>query len=223
MITSVIFDMDGLMFDTEALNLRGWRAAGEKYGYEITPEVMLPCVGTDVPTTRRLMMERLGPDFDFYTVREDRIAWSFAWIEEHGVPERPGLRELLSWLDGTGIKRAIATASQRRLVDFYMAHLSVPLRFDAIVSWHEGLRGKPHPDLFLAAAEALGAAPGECVVLEDSHNGIRAAHAAGMIPIMVPDLMPPTPEILALAWRVAGSLSDVIPLIQELTKEAAQG
>ena len=208
--------MDGLMFDTEALNARGWHEAGARHGFDITVEDLNPCVGVDLPTSCRLLTERFGEGFDYWAIREERIAWCFGWIEEHGVPEKPGLRELLSWLDGTDLKRAVATASPRRMLDFYLSHLNLPLRFDALVTCEEGMRGKPAPDLFLAAAKALDAKPEECVVLEDSHNGIRAAHAAGMVPIMVPDRLPPTPEMESLFWRKADSLSAVIPLLDEL-------
>ena len=217
-VSAVIFDMDGLMFDTEALNFRAWHAAGEKHGFDITEEKFAPCIGVAVPTARRILEETFGPGFDFNAVRNDRIEWAFSWIAEHGMPEKPGLRELLSWLEGAGIKKAVATSSPRNFIDFYFEH-TPPLSFDSITTWEQGMQGKPAPDIFLAAAKKLNAEPESCVVLEDSYNGIRAAHAAGMIPIMVPDRLPPTPEIMRLAWRKADTLSGVIPLIEELNAE----
>ena len=211
---AVIFDMDGLMFDTETLNMKGWYEAARKHGYEMTDDVIHAHIGADLPTTRRLMTAHFGPGFDFDAVRNDRIAWSWAWIEERGMPEKPGLRELLAWLRERSILTAIATSSGKRFVDFYLEHSGLAHPFDAIVTWREGMPGKPAPDLFLAAANELGVRPERCVVLEDSYNGIRAAHAAGMIPIMVPDLLPPTPEILALAWRKADNLNEVIPILE---------
>ena len=217
--SAVIFDMDGLMFDTETLNRKAWYAAGRKRGWEMTDEIIHAHVGAALSTSRRLMTEHFGPSFDFDAVRADRIAWSQAWIEKHGMPEKPGLRELLAWLRERRVRTAIATSSGRPFVDFYLDHAKLEHPFDAIVTWREGMPGKPAPDLFLLAAEELGAAPEACVVLEDSYHGIRAAHAAGMIPIMVPDLLPPTPEVLALAWRKADSLLDVIGLLTELRHE----
>ena len=218
---SVIFDMDGLMFDTESLNLKAWQEAGKKHGFDITEEFFSQCVGAAVPTTRRLMLEEFGPGFDFDAVREDRIAWAFAWIDEHGMPEKPGLRELLSWLEAEGIRKAIATSSSRSFVDFYLEH-TPPMKFDVIATWEQGMQGKPAPDIFLSAAGTLGAAPVDCVVLEDSHNGIRAAHAAGMKPVMVPDRLPPTPEILSLTWHTADTLSDVIPILKAETRGGSE-
>ena len=219
MLSAVLFDMDGLMFDTEALNLRAWAAAGEGHGYAITPEVMHDQIGLSLPKTRSMMQERFGPAFDFDLVRGDRIRWTECWIEEHGLPEKPGLRRLLAWLIERRIPRAMATSSDRGIVGFYLKHTDVGECFDLILTGDRVERGKPAPDIFLKAALELGADPAGCVVLEDSYNGIRAAHAAGMMPVMVPDLLSPTPEIAALTYRVVGSLNDVIPVLEALADE----
>ena len=206
------------MFDTEALNMKGWIEAGRRHGYEMTKEVVHGHIGATLAVTRRLMVEHFGPGFDFDALRADRIAWTFAHIERHGMPEKPGLRELLAWIRANGLKTAIATSSERRFVDFYMAHTDLKHSFDAIVTGDRVARSKPEPDIFLKAAEELGADPADCVVLEDSHNGIRAAHAAGMRPVMIPDLLPPTPEVEPLLYRRADSLHDVIPILEELNR-----
>ena len=206
------------MFDTEALNMRGWIEAGRRHGHTMTQEVVYGHIGANLATTRRLMTEHFGPGFDFDAVRADRVAWTFAHIERNGMPEKPGLRALLAWLRASGLKTAIATSSERRFVDFYMAHASLGHAFGAIVTGDRVARSKPEPDIFLKAAEELGADPADCVVLEDSYNGIRAAHAAGMRPIMVPDLLPPTPEVERLLYRRVDSLNDVIPILEELRR-----
>ncbi|MDO4787527.1 MAG: HAD family phosphatase [Fretibacterium sp.] len=216
MIAAVIFDMDGLMFDTEALNMKGWMEAGRRHGYEMTEEVVYGHIGANLATTRRLMTEHFGPGFDFDAVRADRVAWSFAQIEQNGMPEKPGLRELLAWLRGKALRTAIATSSERRFVDFYLGHADLGHSFDAIVSGDRVARSKPAPDIFLQAASELCATPADCVVLEDSYNGIKAAHAAGMRPVMVPDLLPPTPEVEGLLYRRVDSLSGVIPILEAL-------
>lgn len=216
LISAIIFDMDGLMFDTETLNMKGWIEAGRRHGYAMTEDVVFGHIGANLAATRRLMTEHFGPGFDFDAVRADRVAWTFAHIERNGMPEKPGLRELLVWLRANDLKTAIATSSERRFVDFYMAHADLGHPFDAIVTGDRVTRSKPEPDIFLKAAEELGAAPADCVVLEDSYNGIRAAHAAGMRPVMVPDLLPPTPEVEPLLYRRADSLKDVIPILEAL-------
>ena len=110
------------------------------------------------------MTEHFGLGFDFDAVRADRVAWTFAHIERNGMPEKPGLRELLVWLRANGLKTAIATSSERRFVDFYMAHADLGHPFDTIVTGDRVTRSKPEPDIFLKAAEELGAAPADCVV-----------------------------------------------------------
>lgn len=220
MISAVIFDMDGLMFGTEALNMRAWSDAGRQHGYEITEEIMHEYIGLALPETRRRMTARFGPGFDFDQVRGSRLAWSRAWIEKHGTPEQPGLHELLAWLGREGIRAAVATSSSRDILDFYVSHstLKGDSLFDAIVTGEQVSRGKPNPDIFLTAAQRLGANPEECAVLEDSYHGIQAASAAGMVPIMVPDLLPPIPEVRALAYAVVPSLREVIPILEALNQ-----
>ena len=134
------------------------------------------------------------------------------------MPEKPGLRALLSWLRDSAVKTAIATSSERRFVDFYMAHADLEHPFDAIVTGDQVARSKPEPDIFLRAAAELGVSPADCVALEDSYNGIKAAHAAGMRPVMVPDLLPPTPEVERLLYRRVDSLNDVIPILEALSR-----
>ena len=221
MIEAVIFDMDGLMFDTETLNMNAWITAAAKHGYVMTEEMVHAHIGANVHFTRRLMMGHFGPEFDFDTVRADRIAVAFEEIERSGVPVKPGLPELLRWLKGRRVKTAMATSSERRFVDFYRDHTGLDHAFDAVISGEMVTRSKPEPDIFLKAASELGAAPANCMVLEDSYNGIRAAHAAGMIPVMVPDLLPPTPDVKPLLHAMVPSLHDVAPLIEEL--DSAKG
>ena len=132
---------------------------------------------------------------------------------------KAGVVELLDVLDELGLPRAIATSSPRDHVERHLAHHGLSSRFDAVVARGDYARGKPNPDPFLKAAEALQAKPSHCLALEDSHNGIRAAHAAGMMTVMVPDLLEPTAEIGALCVRIADSLHEVRDLIGAMAKE----
>ena len=216
MISAIIFDMDGLMFDTEALNASAWKAAGKLHGFEMTDELLRAHIGTNLETTKRLMQSHFGPGFDFDAVRGDRIAYSLRHIEENGTPLKPGLRELLAYLDEKGIKTAIASSSEERFVRFYLEHAALGHEFDVIICGDKVKRGKPEPDIFLAALTELGVEADECLVLEDSYNGITAAHRAGIRSVMIPDLLPPTPEIEKLCFRKADALTDVIPIIESL-------
>jgi len=214
LIKAVIFDMDGLMFDTEALNVVAWKAAGKLHGFEMTDELLRSHIGSDVKTTKKLMQEHFGADFDFDAVRADRLAHSFRYIEENGMPLKPGLRELLAYLDEKGIATAIATSSDEMFVRFYLEHAGLNHEFDVVVSGDKVKEGKPEPDLFLTALAKMGVGAEECLVLEDSYNGITAAHRAGIRSVMIPDLLPPTPEIENIFFRKADVLTDVIPLIE---------
>ena len=119
-LRAVIFDMDGLMFDTEALNMRGWKAAGKRHGYEMSDELIRSHIGANVETTKRLMLEHFGDSFDFDAVRRDRIDYAFRFIEENGMPLKPGLKELLAFLEQKDLKTAVASSSEERFVRFYL-------------------------------------------------------------------------------------------------------
>jgi len=214
LVKAVIFDMDGLMFDTEALNASAWKAAGKLHGFEMTDELLRSHIGSNVETTKKLMQEHFGAGFDFEAVRADRIAHSFRYIEENGMPLKPGLRELLAYLDEKRLKTAIATSSGEMFVRFYLEHAGLDHEFDVVVSGDKIKKGKPEPDIFLTALAELGVGAEECLVLEDSYNGITAAHRAGIRSVMIPDLLPPTPEIARLFFSKADVLTDVIPLIE---------
>jgi HAD superfamily hydrolase (TIGR01509 family) len=215
-IEAVIFDMDGLMFDTEALNRKGWKAAGKLHGYEMPDELIYSHIGANVETTRRLMREHFGGGFDFDAVRRDRVDYAFRFIEENGTPLKPGLKELLAFLEKKGLKTAIASSSEERFVRFYLEHARLGHEFDVLVCGDKVKKSKPEPDIFLLTLEELGVAAGGALVLEDSYNGIRAARRAGIRSIMVPDLLPSTPEMETLFTGKADDLLGVIPLIEPL-------
>ena len=214
MIKAIIFDMDGLMFDTEALNATAWKAAAKLHGFEMTEELLRSYIGANLETTKKLIQNYFGQGFDFDAVRADRIAYSLRHIEENGMPMKPGLRELLAYLDQKEIATAIGTSSGERFVRFYLEHTAIDHKFDVIVCGDDVQNGKPAPDIFLAALAELGVGADECLVLEDSYNGIIAAHRAGIRSVMIPDLLPPTPEIESLFFCKADVLTDVISLIE---------
>ena len=218
MLKAVIFDMDGLMFDTEALNAAAWKVAGQLHGFDITDEVIRGHIGTNLQTTKMLMQNHFGPQFDFDAVRADRISHSMRYIEENGTPLKPGLRELLAYLNKNTIKTAIGTSTGEQFARFYLERAGLGHEFDVIVCGDNVKKGKPEPDIFLAALSGLGVLRDECLVLEDSYNGITAAHRSGIRCVMIPDLLPPTPEIERLLFRKAGSLTDVIPIIESLLR-----
>ena len=189
MPAAIALDMDGLLFDTETLYLEAAITAATELGHDASTEIILRTTGGPWPQTRQLLLEHYGEAFpvdDFVTV------WlrHFGVLAEDRLALKPGVVELLDLLDALGLPKAIATSSSHRTVTHHLAAHALTGRFDAIVGAGDYAHGKPAPDPFLTAAARLGVAPGRCLALEDSHNGVRSAASAGMMTIMVPDLLP---------------------------------
>ncbi len=216
MIEAVIFDMDGLMVDTERLARRFWFMAFEEFGATPTDEQYLSIVGRNAVDSTAVLREALGADFPVEECRARMRELYYAAIVESGIPVKPGLRELVDFLKAESIRYAVATSTARDITLRKLEMTNLISDFGTIVAGDEITNGKPDPEIFLKAAGLIGAAPEKTVVLEDSFNGIRAAHAAGMIPIMVPDLAQPTDEIRALTHAVVPSLREAREIILRL-------
>ncbi|MCZ6681158.1 MAG: HAD family phosphatase [Candidatus Poribacteria bacterium] len=211
--SAVIFDMDGLMLDTENISRNAWHRALADWNYTIPDEVYLQAIGRTIQGTAQVFRAGLGEDFPFDKVRQRKRQYVDEHIAEHGIPIKPGLLELIDRIDELPLPKAVASSTEKELVIQKLTITRLIERFDAIIGGDEIQNGKPAPDIFLAAAERLDVPPERCMVLEDSDAGVQAAHAAGMIPIAVPDLKPPSPETAALAYRILPSLHEVIAFL----------
>lgn len=211
-VEAVVFDMDGLLFDTEKLYGRAILTAAEELGVEMTTEVFLTFVGTPWTHNRRQMLEAYG---EAYPAEELRVRWMkhFELLLADGLDLKPGVVELLDLLDQLGLSRAIATSSSHGTADHHLAAHGLASRFHHIVAAGDYANAKPAPDPFLAAAGRLGVDAADCLALEDSLNGVRSASSAGMMTVMVPDLIQPTSDIKQLCAAVVSSLLDVPALI----------
>lgn len=218
-VKAVVFDMDGLLFDTERLYEKAFISAARELGHEADHDTFCLLIGAPWATGRRILLERYGVDF---RVDELTGVWMrhFRQLIEVDLPLKAGALELLALLDEIGLPRAIATSSSHRTVQHHLAMHKLAERFHAVVAEGDYANGKPSPDPFLLAAARLKTDPTHCLALEDSHHGIRAAHAAGMMAVMVPDLLQPTDEIRALC-RVVESLHDVPALISSSRRGSA--
>lgn len=216
-IRGVLFDMDGVVLDTEKLYARFWREAVAKLGYTMSYEQALGMRSLNNAAGQAQLESYFGPGISREEVRTIRIELMEAYIAEHGVEPKPGIRELLCYLQDNGIKTAITTSSPLERVRRYLEPLGLLERFGRLCSGHEVPRGKPEPDIYLYGAACLGLEPGECLALEDSHTGILSAHRAGCLSVMIPDLDQPAEETKKLLFAQADSLRDVIGLIEEMS------
>ena len=209
---AVVFDMDGLLFNTEALYRDAIMAAAAEGDHDIPLAFYLSTIGMSSEATRTAFNERCGTAFDF------DLFWTTASTQFRDLSKlqlclKAGVVELLDFLDEAGLPRAIATSSRHEDVQFNLGAQGLLDRFETIIARGDYSRGKPYPEPFLKAAERLGVAPELCVALEDSYNGVRAAAGAGMMTIMVPDLLPPTAEMEELCVCIVEDLHKVGALI----------
>jgi HAD superfamily hydrolase (TIGR01509 family) len=212
-IKGVLFDMDGVILDTEKLYTRFWKEAAQSLGFPMTHEMALGMRSLSRELGERQLKEYLGEEVDYQKVRDTRIKMMTAFIQENGVELKPGIQELLDFLKEKGIKTSIATSSPLDRTKEYLSKVGLVDAFDELVSGHMVPHGKPAPDIYLYAAEKLGLKPEECLVIEDSPTGLLAGMRAGAVPIMIPDQDQPTDETKARIYAVADSLKEIISLI----------
>lgn len=206
---AIIFDMDGLLLDTEAAHMAAMTATVAALGLDVPHDLFLRIVGVDRAHARAIIERATAPDFPidrFYADSDRRFA-------DIAITKRPGVDELLAALDARSLRRAVVTSTAREKAHARLAAAGILARFDTIVTVDDVADPKPAPDPYLLAAERLGARPGHCLALEDSHNGVRAAAAAGCRTIMIPNLLPPTDETRALVAATLPSLTAVADLL----------
>ncbi len=211
-IKGVLFDMDGVILDTEKLYTRFWVEAAQSLGYQMTYEMALGMRSLSRQAGERQLKAYLGEEVDYHEVRETRICIMEAFIEENGVELKPGIHELLAFLKEYGIKTSIATSSPLDRTKKYLSQVGLVDAFDALVSGHMVEHGKPEPDIYLYAASNLGLKPEECLVLEDSPTGILAAYRAGCVPVMVPDQDEPDDSTKKNMYGVVKNLNTIIEI-----------
>ena len=218
-IKGVLFDMDGVVLDTEALYARFWREAAAEQGYSMSYEQALGMRSLNNVAGQAQLESYFGPGVSRQKFREIRIRRMDAYTDVYGVEPKPGIFELLDYLDSMGIPKAITTSSPLERVEKYLQPLGLLHRFDRICSGHQVPRGKPEPDIYLYGAACLGLAPELCLALEDSYTGLVSASRAGCMAVMVPDLDQPDQRSRELLFGVADSLSDVIGMIERIGTE----
>ncbi|MBQ7397337.1 MAG: HAD family phosphatase [Clostridia bacterium] len=218
MIKAVIFDMDGTLFDTESVYVDAWRRAGRELNFAPIEQAITACTGRNAKDTRQYFEDNFADLISYDEFMVVRTHYSEAAIVERGVPIKEGVVELLEYLKANGIGIALATATRTERTLDNLDRTGLRPYFDVLVTGDMVENGKPHPETFLTAAERLGVLPCECIGVEDSFNGVRAIRAAGMFTIMVPDTVPPTPEIEALLDAKCTTLHEVRPIIEKINQ-----
>jgi HAD superfamily hydrolase (TIGR01509 family) len=206
---AVVFDMDGLILDTERMAERCWAAAASTLGISFDTALIPAMIGRNSRDSRQFVLAHYGDDYPIDTLMQQSRSQFDAIAAREGIAVKPGLHALLDWLELVGIPRVVATSTRRERALHHLEKCALRSRFHALVGGDEVVLGKPAPEIFLLAADRVGVQPGDCIVLEDSEHGIRGALAAGMIPIMVPDMLPPSDELMARAPLVLASLVEV--------------
>ena len=213
-ILGVIFDMDGLMLDTEKLLAKFWMQAAHEAGFPMTFEQVLGIRSLAAIYAKPHLQGIFGTDFEYEKIRARRRELTAAYIAEHGLEKKPGLDALLAYLKQSGRRIAVATATDRERTEDFLGRIGVLNYFDTFVCGDMVKRGKPDPEIYLTACSVLGLAPADCMALEDSPNGIRSAYAAGCKAVMIPDLSQPDEALQPLLYACVPSLNEVITLLE---------
>lgn len=213
-VSGVLFDMDGVVIDTEKLFARFWVEAANALGYPMTREQALQLRSLNSVTGQPKTESFFGPGVSYDAIRAERIRRMDAFIAEHGVEEKPGIRELLAYLAEQGIPCAITSSSSLEVIRRHLTSLGLADGFTALCSGRDVPSGKPAPDIYLHGAAALGLRPEECLAIEDSPAGIESAWRAGCHPVIVPDQDQPDDTTLARCFAKADSLTDVMEMLK---------
>lgn len=215
-IQAILFDMDGVILDTEILYSRFWQEAAIALGYPMTREQALGMRSLNRVFGTAKLKSYFGPEVSYSDIRNKRIELMDAFVEKEGVIIKPGIRELLAYLKEKGIKTSIATSSPLERVTRYLASVDLDKAFDQIITGDMVERGKPEPDIYLLAADKLGVKPEYCMVVEDSPSGSLAGSRAGCVTVMVPDQDQPDEETKEILFAKADNLELLITLIDSL-------
>jgi beta-phosphoglucomutase len=215
-VEAVVLDMDGLMLDTEPLYKAAWQTASAELGYELDDSCYSTMVGRATEDCERALVSQFGSGFP---LERFRSRWPELWrvcVARQGIATKPGLLELLTFLEAHDVPFAVATSSNADYTAYSLRQSDLEGRFQIVVTGDQVSSGKPAPDIYLEAARRLGADPGRCVALEDSDAGTLAASRAGMIALLIPDWTRPSGTAVRAAYCVLGSLHEARDVVAGL-------
>ena len=213
-IKAIIFDKDGTLHDTEKVFMQAWKLAAAELNVPDIETTIRDCTGTTIEWIGAYWAKKYpNIPFEEYLPRRQ---YHFGEIVKDGIPVKEGAYELLDYLKERGYAIGMATSTGQRSAMEHLERTDMLKYFapEAIITGNMVKNGKPAPDIYLLAAERLGVSPEACIGVEDSLNGVRAIHAAGMRAVMIPDMIPPTPDVERLYWKRCDRLTDLIPILE---------
>ena len=212
---AVIFDMDGVLFDTERLCMESWCVLAKEQGIPDMEIVFPKCIGRNAADTEEIVTDYYGEGFDYETFRKKASDWFWQYIKNNGLPIKTGVKEILAYLKQEGYVVGLASSTRYSSVVNHLEEAGIKDYFSVIVTGDMVEHSKPKPDIYLLACEKLGVEPAKAYAVEDFYNGIRSAHAAGMKPVMVPDLLEPDEEMESLSFLICKDLLEVLAYLKE--------
>lgn len=214
MIKGVIFDMDGLMFDTEKIVLRNWSLVMKENGFDYSTDIYKKTVGLRHAETEKLYRSIYGESFDYQTLRKKVSQMYIEYTEKYGVPHKEGLSELLKYLKENKILTAVATSTREESASRTLKIAGVTEYFDAFMFGDTVKNGKPDPEIFERARLLLGTEKENTMALEDSINGVKSAYFAGLKTVMIPDMVKPDSDTEKLLYYRCKNLKEIIDIIK---------
>ena len=214
-IKAIIFDMDGVLIDTERISFNSFKKVFKEYNYRIDEMFYLEIIGHNVKSIKEIMINKYGNDFPFDEIYEKKVKISIDTIKRDGLIVKKGVKELVEYLKVNNYKIAVATSTRKQRAYEHLKEIEVLDKTDYVICGDQVMNSKPDPEIFLKAAEGLGVLPQECIVIEDSEAGIIAAYNAGIKSINVPDMIKPNDTIKRLSYKICNDLIEVKKLLEK--------
>ncbi len=216
----LVFDMDGVLIDSERVVLNSWIACGPNYGIQNPGEFCRSCMGTTPQATRQRLLDAYGPTFAYDDFMADCRTYFYDEFNRTGTPIKSHVREAIVGLHELGCTLAVASSTKEAIVRKQLGDVGILPYFSVLIGGDRLTRSKPEPDIYLLACDMLGVAPQHAYAVEDSYNGIRAAYRAGMMPIMIPDQQPVTEEMRQLCRHIFPHAEELLQYIRTQTLSA---
>ena len=213
---AVVFDMDGVIFDSERATMECWIELAGKYGIQNIEDTYYRCIGVTAKRTREIMLEAYGEDFPYDTYANEASGMYHERYDGGRLPMKPGVPEILEFLKSNHKKIALASSTRRQTVVNQLRDAGILEYFDEVITGDMITRSKPDPEIFLLACERIGVEPSEAYAIEDSYNGIRSAFRGGLRPIMVPDILPADEEMKELSETVLDNMNHVMKYLESI-------